>query len=155
MRDGPPRSVVADAASRIDAYPTSAPLPLDFLDYIKSSVLKPEPWAYPYQCLAAEDRVVRCTALQLDLNHDGQAEIVLWAVPTDQLPNVFTKKASGWSRIGYLQGTQWTPEDFDLKSALDGSQVKVESPKWDALTVDGTRFFVSDTQEHDGHRSLR
>lgn len=147
MGDDAPRAVVADVASRIDTYPKNLPLPVEFLDYLKSSVLKPEPWAYVYQCLAARGAGERCIALQVDLNHDGQTEIVLWADPSEQLPNVFTKKTNGWLRVGYLQRTHAVGEDFDLKQVLEGSQFKAEPPKWDGLTLDRGRFFVYDMQE--------
>lgn len=137
---------VAVLTERIDSHPAGKPLPAGFADFLKQDVATWQPWQREQGCFARDRARQRCTLLQVDLDHDGADELVLWKMPDDFQPMVYAARRGQWRRIGYLvAGDRGVPDS--VRAELATGTYSVQPLRWDALRVGKTRFQVFENTE--------
>jgi len=124
-------------ASRIELFPRGAKLDPTFLTYLQDSV-KERPGEHP-GCLRTTGGKP-CVMLALDLNGDGQPEILsLGNYPMA----VYAKAAGGWKKVGNLSGT-----NYDLRGVEDllrDGKASTEPHPWRDVVIGSKRYSVHPT----------
>lgn len=134
---------VADLPERLDIYPTGTLLPEDFLSFLRADIRTWESWMRRDSCLDQSNTNLRCSLLQVDLNRDGQPEMVLWKARRDSEPRVYSKIASQWKRMGHLTPSR-SGEDYfaDIPTQLATGGFTASPPAWNELSIGKTRYFM-------------
>jgi hypothetical protein len=130
----PPEQV----ASRIQLYPAGASLDPAFVAYLEAALKERQSYLHP-QCLRVATQE-RCLMLAVDLNEDGQAEIVAIKAHPQA---VYSRAGGKWRRIGVLVGGQehWRRVDALVREA----PIKTERPAWRDVLVGDVRYTVTVT----------
>jgi hypothetical protein len=137
--------VVTVLAERIDVYPADKPLPTSFTDFLTQDIAKSESWQRKQGCFARHQTRQRCTALWVDLNQDGQDEVVLWQGDAYQ-STVYAQSDKQWQRAGRLMiSGGGSPES--IRAELATGAYAVKPVRWDELRVGKTRFQVFENAE--------
>jgi hypothetical protein len=120
-------------ASRIRLHPDKAVLDPAFVEYLKGAVAQ-RSWEHP-SCLIGVGSP--CDMFQLDLNGDGEPEIVTFV----GFPQVVYSRGGGtWKKVGNLIGGGGKRPNADAPT--DESQIKVVPAAWPDLVVGETRYTV-------------
>jgi MFS family permease len=138
--------LVAVLTERIDSHPAGKPLPAGFADFLKQDVAQWQPWQREQGCFARDQARQRCTLLQVDLDHDGVDEVVLWKISDEYQPMVYAASRGQWRRIGYLAAGDRGVSD-SVRAELATGAYSVQPLRWDALRVGKTRFQVFESTE--------
>jgi hypothetical protein len=121
-------------AKRIELYPSGTALDPLFVDYLEVAV-KERTFQPPF-CLVLTNQEA-CLMLALDIDGDGQAEIL----SLSSYPQVVYGKRDGkWERVGILVGGAFSPAQ--LKALLRESNFKTEPPRWLNVRIGDKRFTV-------------
>lgn len=140
-----PDERVAVLSERIDVYPAEKPLPAGFTDFLSQDVGKWESWQRKQSCFARHQTRQRCTALLIDLNHDGQDEVVLWQGDAYRSA-VYTQTGQQWQKTGGLMVSGGgTPES--VRAELATGSYAAQPVRWDELRVGKTRYQVFENVE--------
>ena len=137
---------VADVHERLDIYPRSTPLPQDFVGFLKTDIGTWDSWVRRDSCFDQSNKNVRCSLLQLDLNRDGQAEMILWKTRYDVQPRVYSKKGPAWKRIGYLTFSRAPNKPFDIQTQLMTEPFASSPSAWNELSIGTMRYFVHEDE---------
>lgn len=137
---------VADLSERIDSYPTGRPIPAGFADFLEQDVKQWESWQRAGSCFALDQVRLRCLILMVDLDRDGQDEVVLWKTPDEFQPEAFAQSQGQWKRIGHLIAGDGGASD-SLRAELATGAYAVQPLHWDALRVGKFRFQVVESIE--------
>lgn len=132
--------VVAEDTLRqkLQMYPQGIELAEDFVEYLRVQ-------------LNADKLYISCTAekpcplLQLDLNQDRQAELVLLNGYSSM---VFSLQQGRWRRVGTLTGDLSKLSQKGTIQALEQGQVKAQLPTWHDLEIGGQRYGVDGVNDH-------
>ena len=138
--------LVTALAERIDSYPADKALPRELTDFLGQEISHWEAWQRSQSCFARHQTRWRCTLLQIDLNHDGRDEAVLWKMPDDYQPLVYAQNQGKWQRVGYLAVVNQGASD-SLRAELATGSVAVQPLRWDSLRVGKTHFQVFENAE--------
>jgi hypothetical protein len=137
--------LVAALAERIDVYPAEKALPAGFTDILGQDIGKWAPWQRKQSCFARHQTRQRCTALLIDLNRDGQDEVVLWQGDTYRSA-VYTQTGQQWQKTGGLMVSGGgTPES--IRAELATGAYAAQPVRWDELRVGKTRYQVFENAE--------
>ncbi|MBT9566682.1 MAG: DUF4153 domain-containing protein [Thiobacillus sp.] len=146
MGFGEQGKLVAEPGKRIDAYPSGTPLSADFTDFLKQDVLKWDTWQRAQGCFAQDQKHQRCAALQIDLDRDGEDEVVLWRMPNEYQPVIYARRQGRWQRIGYLMaGDDAVPDS--IRAELETGSYASQPVHWNMLRVGKIRFQVFEKAE--------
>lgn len=119
----------AGLAAHLKVFPRGHKLPASFLQQDWSRF---KSWELPH-CLA--DRSAECDAFLVDLNGNGQDEVV---IDDHTQMIVMTADAKGaWHRVGHLGGPS---ECGKIRQALRAGKFEAEAPQWSDLKVGETRL---------------
>jgi hypothetical protein len=80
--------------------------------------------------------------LQLDLNRDGRAEIIVWKTRYDIQPNVYSRVGGQWKCLGYLTYANFSSDTRDLQALLASESYAAQLSAWDELTLGTARYKV-------------
>lgn len=142
----PSGKLVAGLGERIDSYPVGQPLPVDFVEFLKKDVLEWDSWQQAQSCFSQDQTRLRCTVLQIDLDRDGENEVVLWRMPHEYQPAVYARSHAQWRRVGYLAaGNRGAPDS--VRAELASNAYAAQPLGWDALRIGTTRFQVFEIAE--------
>jgi len=133
---------VVNVRERLIIHPKNATLPEDFVTFLKIDVDTWESWIRPTSCFAQRNKTLRCPLLQMDLNRDGQNEMILWRTRSDSQPRVYSKTGTTWKRIGYLMFSKAPTKRMDIPTQLLAETVSSQPAKWNELSIGATRYFV-------------
>ena len=137
--------MVAVLTERIEHYPAAKPLPAGFADFLKQDIEKWNPWQREQSCFARNQTRLRCTLLQVDLDRDGQDEVVLWQGDTFQSA-VYALGGKQWRRVGHLAISDGgAPES--VRAELATGAYATHPVHWDALQLGTARFQVFEKTE--------
>ncbi|MBZ0068294.1 MAG: DUF4153 domain-containing protein [Thiobacillus sp.] len=140
-----PDEQVAVLSERIDIYPAEKPLPAGFTDFLRQDMGKWDAWQRRQSCFARHQTRQRCTALLIDLNHDGQDEVVLWQGDAYRSA-VYTQAGQQWQKTGGLMVSGGgTPES--VRAELATGAYATQPVRWDELRVGKTRYQVFENAE--------
>src|SRR5438876_6744501 len=109
-------------ASRIELFPAGAALDPAFIRYLEDAVTTQQ-WEHP-SCLSQANQPA-CLMLALDLNGDGQPEILTFNTHPQA---VYSKVEGRWKKIGNLVGSGARPER--IGALIRQSSIKVEPTVW-------------------------
>lgn len=119
-------------------FPKNASIDLDFYDYLASdSNVSSNYRAYRY-CLQNKQA---CFLLSVDLNGDGQEEIVIMDQYGSQ-NGVFSFKDKTWKYIGYLRSEPPYHNNGELKKNLEASDLAAVEPEWRILRLGKQRYSI-------------
>ncbi|MCO8170939.1 DUF4153 domain-containing protein [Pseudomonas sp. 21LCFQ02] len=79
-----------------------------------------------------------CVLWPVDLDADGQAEVVLFSADTSWLAFFQRLEDGNWERVGYLEG-DYGPDD--LPERVRQGKFRLVPPRYQGLEIDGHRFF--------------
>jgi hypothetical protein len=128
MSNVPPQLV----ASRIQLYPAGAVLDPGFVKYLQEAV-KGRQWDHP-SCLA-QAREEACLMVALDLNGDGQLEILTF----NSFPQAVYGKVDGqWKKVGNLVGRGGNRQQ--VEALIQQARIKTILPQWRDISVGDSRF---------------
>ncbi len=133
---------VTDMRERLDIYPAGAVLPSDFMGFLKTDIATWDSWTRQDSCFDQRDKSLRCSLLQVDLNRDGQTEMVLWKTVYDIQPRVYSKSSTGWKRAGYLTFSNSPAIPFDIQPQLRTEDITSKPSEWNELNVGTIRYHV-------------
>ena len=140
-----PDELVAVLAERVDVYPPEKALPAGFTDFLRQDLGKRESWQRKQSCFARHQTRQRCTVLLIDLNHDGQDEVVLWQGDAYQSA-VYTQMGRQWQQTGRLVVSGGgSPES--VRAELATGAYAAQPVRWDELRVGKTRYQVFENAE--------
>ncbi len=115
-------------------YPTGATLPADFIDFARAH-------REAFDSLACEmGSSLTCGLIVLDLNGDGQVEI-LPAVPQFQ-PKIYSRTAAGWKAIGYLEAVEHGCHRETSDADADAAVAATAAPLWRDVMIGKHRWVV-------------
>ena len=116
--------------SRIEVYPSDRQLPEDLIALLYDQYRK-QRWS-----LWCIDSGLPCTALLIDLDHDGSDEAV---VPLFHDGRVYARQENGWVRIGTMNGSS---HDLDKQyQALKENRLRViPPPKYSGIDVGAEKY---------------
>jgi hypothetical protein len=136
---------VAVLTERIEHYPAAKPFPAGFADFLKQDVATWDAWKRKQSCFARLQTQQHCAALLIDLDHDGQDEVVLWQGDIDQ-SDVYALSGKQWRRVGHLAfGEAGAPDS--VRAELATGAYAIQPNRWDALRVGKTRYQVFEKAE--------
>ncbi len=124
-------------ASRIELFPAGAALDPAFIRYLEDAVTTQQ-WEHP-SCLSQANQAA-CLMLALDLNGDGQPEILTFNTHPQA---VYSKVEGRWKKIGNLVGSGARPER--IGALIRQSSIKVEPTAWRDVSVGEVRFTLQRT----------
>lgn len=133
---------VSDLRERLDVYPKGALLPEDFVAFLKADILTWDSWIRRDSCFDQNDKVARCSLLQVDLNRDGQPEMILWKTRYERQPRVYSKTGQTWKRTGYLEFSKPPAHSLDIQTQLMTEGFTSSPSAWDELSIGDSRYFV-------------
>ncbi len=139
---------VADLRERLDIYPKNTSLPAGFLGFLKTDIQTWDEWSRRDSCFDQNDTSLRCSVVQVDLNRDGQPEMVLWKTRYDLQPKVYSRSDQLWKRVGYLGPIHLgatSPVDIQTQLATEGFSAKPSA--WNELSVGTARYYVLEEGE--------
>ena len=124
----------------ITVYPKGANIERGFYELLISEHLKGEVYLYcAHQPVSKEQQAQACQLLSMDMNQDGQAEVVLI---NDYDYRVYTKDGKGWRYVAayYLECCSTTSETADQQrdavlKALEAGKAKAAAPTWQDLKI--------------------
>ncbi len=137
---------VADLRQRLDIYPQGTSLPEGFLGFLKTDIRTWDSWIRRDSCFNQSDKNLRCSLLQLDLNHDGQPEMILWKTRYDLQPRVYSKSGLVWKRVGYLMVSKAPTRPFDIQTQLMTGPFASSPSAWNELSIGAMRYFVHEDE---------
>ena len=137
---------VADLRERLDIYPQGTTLPEDFLGFLKADIRSWESWIRRDSCFDQSDKNLRCSLLQLDLNHDGQPEMILWKTRYDLQPRVYSRSGLVWKRVGYLMVSKAPTKPVDIQTQLMTEPFASRPSAWNELSIGAMRYFVHEDE---------
>jgi hypothetical protein len=138
--------LVAVLTERMDSYPADKALPAGFAESLRQDIARWEPWLREQSCFARHQARQRCTLLLVDLDRDGRDEAVLWKMPDEYQPLVYTQNKGRWQRSGYLvAGNRGMPDS--VRAELATGAYATQALHWDELRVGKTRFQVFENAE--------
>ncbi|HYU68156.1 MAG TPA: DUF4153 domain-containing protein [Burkholderiales bacterium] len=124
-------------ASRIELFPAGAALDPAFIKYLEDAVTAQQ-WEHP-SCLSQTNQTP-CLMVALDLNGDGQAEILSFNTHPQA---VYGKVDGQWGKIGNLVSKGARPER--IGASIRQSSIKVEPTAWRDVSVGEVRFTLQRT----------
>lgn len=133
---------VSDVRERLDIYPRNSALPQDFEGFLKTEIRTWDSWSSRDSCFDQSNKNVRCSLLQLDLNRDGQTEMILWKTRYDVQPQVYAKSGAAWRRIGYLAFSRTPIKPIDIQTHLMTEPFASRPSVWNELSIGTMRYFV-------------
>lgn len=140
-------SPVADLRERLDLYPKGTSLPDNFLSFLKTDVRAWENWTRRNSCFDQGDKSLRCSLLQVDLNRDGQPEMVLWKTRHDLMPVVYSRTGQVWKRAGHLASSKTSAHAaVDIQTLLMTEDFTSKPSLWNELSIGESRFFMSEDE---------
>ena len=115
--------------------PKGASLPPSFLQFNSTTTPAQSIWQLP-SCLV---RDAKCEALLVDLDGDGQDEVVLFNAPVG--PGVVFQMDGGenWVVLGQISNTYCN----GVRDALRTGNVEIAAPKWKEIEVAGQRLTLT------------
>lgn len=78
----------------------------------------------------------------MDLDRDGQPEMILWKTRYDLRPRVYAKRGDTWRRVGYLTFSRAPTKPVDIQTQLMTETVTSQPAAWNELSIGATRYFV-------------
>lgn len=141
-RDEPLDLRAVDVRERLDLYPRGTVLQQDFADFLKTDIRSWDSWHRQDSCFVQSRKTLRCSLLQLDLDRDGQAEMILWKTRHDLQPRVYAKRGEAWKRVGYLTFSKAPAKLVDIQTQLMTETVTSQPAAWNELSIGATRYFV-------------
>ncbi|MBB6589992.1 DUF4153 domain-containing protein [Ralstonia solanacearum] len=115
-------------------YPAGATLPADFIDFARAH-------QDAFKSLACEvGGSGACGLIMLDLNGDGQIEI-LPAAPQYR-PELYSRTAAGWKAIGYLEATEHRCHHDSADTGTDAATAITVVPLWKDVMIGKHRWVV-------------
>lgn len=133
---------VADLRERVDVYPRGAAMPDTFIGFLQTDIKTWDEWNRRDSCFDQHDKTLRCSVVQIDLNRDGQPELILWKTRYDIQPRVYSSSGQGWKRVGYLTFARSPATPIDIQTQLRTGNVTASPSAWNELSVGPTRYYV-------------
>lgn len=133
---------VTDLRERLDIYPKGTSLPGDFMGFLTTEIATWNSWSRQDSCFDQHDRNLRCSLLQVDLNRDGQPEIILWKTRYDIEPRVYAREGATWKRVGYLTYAQTPATGIDIQVPLMTEDVISRPSTWNELRIGAIHYHV-------------
>jgi len=85
--------------------------------------------------------VEKCSLFAVDLDRDGQSEVLLLRAESWEIPVFGQAAKGGWQRIGQLRVTAGVLPDSDvLSELLQRSEFELVAPRFNAIEIDGVRL---------------
>lgn len=78
-----------------------------------------------------------CVLWPVDLDADGQMEVVLFSISTSHLPFYRRAKDGKWELVGYLDG-EYGPDD--MPELIRQGKFRLVKPRYQGLEIDGRKF---------------
>lgn len=132
---------VSSLQAQLDHYPMGKPLPEGFVRFLIADLVTWSSWDRQSSCFDRRYKFSRCNVLQLDLNHDGRDEIVLWKNIDDMEPRVYTHTGSQWRHLGDMHLDSAMSRD-SIQADLHAGEFESKAPTWNELRVGDARFHV-------------
>ncbi|CAG0953898.1 hypothetical protein MTYP_00348 [Methylophilaceae bacterium] len=119
---------------KLELFPKESSLTPEFLDYLWQATEDDKMWI---DCLKNKDR---CTVLQLDLNRDGQQEVLIFS---EYNAHVFTQDARQWQLGGVLRFSG--PAKLSaakIRKMIEDGEFSVVESRWQELQLGEQRYSV-------------
>jgi hypothetical protein len=118
-------------AARLAVYPKGRALPEDLIEHLYG-VYRKDRWR-----LACVDQGPPCAALFIDLDGDGQDEVI---APLSGQSAVYAGRGGDWAMVGRLQPRRYAAQD-DLAAALSANRLRLRPPvSYRGLEIGTDRF---------------
>lgn len=137
---------VADVRERLDTYPQGTTIPEDFPGFLQTDIRSWDSWNRRDSCFDQSDKNLRCSLLQLDLNRDGQPEMILWKTRYDLQPRVYSRSGAAWKRVGYLTFSKAPTKPVDIQTQLMTEPFASSPSAWNELSIGTMRYFVHEDE---------
>lgn len=128
---------------KLDVYPQGRSLTTDFVEFLWQLTEGDKFWI---NCLRNQQS---CTVLLVDLNRDGQDEVVIFG---GYGGNVFTRMDGQWQSVGFMRhrpgsgkgeaGVHRAPDDASTRRMIANGEFSVEDNDWRELQVGEWRYGI-------------